>query len=967
MKKINRIFCIIGLTLLIVFNQSTKDGINHIKPIIVKKTVDLSAWDFAEHGIAVLNGEKETRHLVIKLNDGKKYLGIKIKNLIGVEGIYFNNKLINIGETVPYIDFFEMDEEKLEIIFKLPDEDYLNKAFRPIIYLGLQKDILQMDRKAYSLDLVVVIGILFIALHYLCIYLIRVKDKSILLSGVLFAVMGIHMLFSGENIILGLGANLSVAAIYKIQYFSGVSNFVMMLVWINSVGKSSELSIGTVGKRTVALVLIITLGILSTPYPFYMNYTDFVLVCLIGITISIFVRAVYVYIKAEKVISYEFIILTVGIGAMLSSLLLRTGYINTYTVPTVFNMIYLLSVILVGSSKCNRFYKYIEKTSHELVQMDYIRDDFLMQTSHELRTPLKGIASVVQFMLGKESTNLTASQKQQLELIHTILGRLNYLISDIEDLARLKNGQMQVDIGLVDMKANIELIRRVYEIEFQEKGIKFELVLRPCWVYGDENRIRQVLYNLVENALQNTSKGSVRMSAVRCKEQLIICVQDTGKGMTADRKKMVQDIINSKEETYSQLEYGAGIGLKISASLLKLMNGELRLDYSEPEKGTRFSFALPYADRMKQEDYLAGETTTDIINLSEMVKKEEEQSDGSHQILIITDTYQNKHILKNALDAKGYYVLQAYTEVDIMHFISSLKIDILILDIMPPAENGLEICHNIRKKYSSGELPILMTIPEKSSRIISLVFEAGANDFVMRPYEMDVVITRVENLISIKDTFQEALKNELAFLQAQIKPHFLYNVMNTIVSLCYSDSVKAAQLLLDLSKYLRLSFDINWSEMLIPLSRELQLIQAYVRIEKARFGERIQFYYKGDEQLNSYKIPALMIQPLVENAIRHGICKKEEGGQVILTIYQSQTHINIQIEDNGVGISEEQLTMIENNGLPHQGIGLLNIRKRLALYKHTKIEFESQEGEGTRIFIQLPFTLMGKWDTKDVK
>ena len=131
------------------------------------------------------------------------------------------------------------------------------------------------------------------------------------------------------------------------------------------------------------------------------------------------------------------------------------------------------------------------------------------------------------------------------------------------------------------------------------------------------------------------------------------------------------------------------------------------------------------------------------------------------------------------------------------------------------------------------------------------------------------------NIMMIMRAHEEATRNELAFLQAQIKPHFLYNTLNTIVSLSYTNKEIANNLLVNLSKYLRLVFDVNPESMMVPLEREIELIENYVEIEKARFGELIHVEYDIDPILKQMEMPSFCLQPLVENAIKHGLYEKK--------------------------------------------------------------------------------------------
>ncbi|WP_069997191.1 hybrid sensor histidine kinase/response regulator [Cellulosilyticum sp. I15G10I2] len=821
------------------------------------------------------------------------------------------------------------------------------------------KDNMSFDYVLYGLDVAGVVSVLMLACYYLGIYFTRLKEKHFLISSFLLGSIGLNILFSGEKIIFKIYTHLSPILAYKIQGVLSVINGLLLILFIK-VQKSPVLALKIYRYIIISLIMG-CLIIFIIPYQHYTAY----LIGLLGYTLIlifyILIRLIFTNFNSNsaKLIQWKKTILIIVVASYLIVLMGKIGYLLCRIKMDYFVLIatslYVLSIAVLEERRLHQVYSDMKKISSHLIKVDRLRDEFLVKTSHELRSPLKGINSIVYFILEKQN-NLTLTQKEHLQLVRTIAERLHYLVTDIQDLTHLKNGKLQVNITSVDIKSNIELIRMVYEFEIQKKGIKFHVDLKPYWVYGDENRIRQVLYNLIENALNHTYQGIIQISGFRHEEYITIHVEDTGIGMSLETKNMVQKMLQNMEYDSQEAEYIQGLGLKISANLLKVMKGKLELKYSEKDKGTKFSFTLPYAGSGMQEEY----SVKKDVNVEDEVKNTNSEFDITElktkaSIIIMVENNHNRYILENALYAQGYRILQAYIESDVTRLIESPgKTDMIILDIMPPTANGLQICKKIRESYSSVELPILMTIPESSSRMVNLIFEAGANDFVRKPYEIDVVITRVKNLISIKHAFQEAVRNELAFLQAQIKPHFLYNAMSTIVSLCYSDSIKAANLLLDLSKYLRLSFDIDWSDMFIPLCRELELIDAYIRVEKARFGSRIYFHYEGEDALKMYKIPALMIQPLVENAIRHGICKKEEGGKVILTIKKSLQYMYIKVEDDGVGISKEKLEQISNNELINQGIGLLNIRKRLALYKNAQMEFSSKENVGTTVFIRLP-------------
>ena len=199
-------------------------------------------------------------------------------------------------------------------------------------------------------------------------------------------------------------------------------------------------------------------------------------------------------------------------------------------------------------------------------------------------------------------------------------------------------------------------------------------------------------------------------------------------------------------------------------------------------------------------------------------------------------------------------------------------------------------------------------------------------------------ISKVENLISL-------LKySELKALQSQINPHFLFNVLNTMTSLIRTNPEKAREVTIDLSKYLRYNLDNNLKS--VELIKELNQIDTYIKIEKARFGDKLNIIYDVDESLYNFQIPSLIIQPLVENSIKHGILKKRDKGFVKIIVKRIDKDIEVAIEDDGVGIEQ---TVIDNlDKKIEENIGLKNVHQRLKLLYGEGLNITKLE-QGTRI------------------
>ena len=182
-------------------------------------------------------------------------------------------------------------------------------------------------------------------------------------------------------------------------------------------------------------------------------------------------------------------------------------------------------------------------------------------------------------------------------------------------------------------------------------------------------------------------------------------------------------------------------------------------------------------------------------------------------------------------------------------------------------------------------------------------------------------ISKIENLKSL------VKYSEIKALQSQINPHFLFNVLNTMAALIRINPEKAREVTIDLSKYLRYNLDNNLKS--VELINELNQVDTYIKIEKARFGEKINIKYDINENLYNFKIPSLIIQPLVENSIKHGILKKSEKGNILLQIKKIGKDIEVIIEDDGIGIKQKIIDSLDSK--IEENIGLKNVHQRLKL------------------------------------
>jgi len=257
---------------------------------------------------------------------------------------------------------------------------------------------------------------------------------------------------------------------------------------------------------------------------------------------------------------------------------------------------------------------------------------------------------------------------------------------------------------------------------------------------------------------------------------------------------------------------------------------------------------------------------------------------------------------------------------------------------------------------------------KKSGNIVGALKLYGNKDVFLSDTDLQIALglanlfsTQLE-LEDIQLKTQLLAQAEIKRLQSQIKPHFLFNSLNTITSFCRTNPEKARELLVDLSSYLRKSLK-NHKDF-VTVADELQQIKSYLAIKKARFGARIKVSIDMESGCEEWPIPPLIIQPLVENAVRHGIAVKEDGGSLQVMVSKLDSELHVSVQDDGVGMNKKQSEDIfRKNNLEYssEGIGLKNINQRMEqIYgPQYKMVIDSQPESGTIVNLRIPMASSG--------
>lgn len=262
-------------------------------------------------------------------------------------------------------------------------------------------------------------------------------------------------------------------------------------------------------------------------------------------------------------------------------------------------------------------------------------------------------------------------------------------------------------------------------------------------------------------------------------------------------------------------------------------------------------------------------------------------------------------------------------------------------------------------------------IPELKENIKTEEFRILTSTFVKMTLSIKEYINELNAKVDLERKLKvEELNNErnrlllkeaeLMLLQSQVNPHFMFNTLNTIAKIAYTeDAERTASMIEAMSKLLR--YSLRSLKKVVTLEEEISSMEEYIYIQRTRFGDRLKFIKEIDSRVLNIEIPCLTIQPLVENAVIHGIENKEEGGWVKLSCFMKDEYIIITIKDNGVGMSQKTLQdIINKRRTPNEGhttgLGVNNVRERLELMygRNDVFEIFSEEGVGTEVRIKLP-------------
>ncbi len=409
-----------------------------------------------------------------------------------------------------------------------------------------------------------------------------------------------------------------------------------------------------------------------------------------------------------------------------------------------------------------------QQISQRLRQVDRLKDEFLANTSHELRTPLYGITGLAESLIDGARGHLPEAVQADLSMVAASGRRLSHLVNDILDFSKLRHKNLELRRAPVDLKAIAEVVLTLARPLVGTKDLELINAVPadlPA-ADADEDRLQQILHNLVGNAIKFTESGRVEVSASVRDSMLDVQVADTGIGIPEAHQERIFDAFEQADASVEREYGGTGLGLAVTRQLVEHHGGTISLA-STVGVGSTFAFSLPTAAEpalrapaevgstatsrssdarslnLEEADGLAGPAIgsqlTDLIQAPE----------GSLHILIVDDEPIIRQVLANQLGAQGFRTTPAGSGAEALRLLAERTFDLVILDVMMPRMSGFEVCRKLRERHSLDELPVIFLTAKNLPEDLVVGLAAGANDYLPKPVSKRELLARVQTHVAL--------------------------------------------------------------------------------------------------------------------------------------------------------------------------------------------------------------------------
>ncbi|MBD2204015.1 response regulator [Calothrix sp. FACHB-1219] len=449
------------------------------------------------------------------------------------------------------------------------------------------------------------------------------------------------------------------------------------------------------------------------------------------------------------------------------------------------------------------------------------KSEFLANMSHELRTPLNGILGYAQIL--QASKSLSDKQQKGINIINQCASHLLTLINDILDLSKIEARKMELYPTSFHFPSFLQAVSEICRIKAEQKGISFVYQpdgLLPIGIHADEKRLRQVLINLLGNAIKFTEKGSVTFT-VKIQQiknayqdesstyQIRFMVEDTGVGMTSEQLEKIflpfEQVGNVKKQSE-----GTGLGLAISQKIVAMMGGTIEVE-SQPEKGSIFWFDAEISESREWADKSKVSQQGTIISFQGEKRK----------ILVVDDRWENRSVLVNLLEPIGFEIVEAKDGQEGLEKIAESIPNLIITDVSMPGMNGLEMIQHLRNSPDWSHLKIIVSSASVFDSDKQKSLDAGGDDFLPKPVQASELFEKLQTYLELEWIYDDNDTNSPITQEVVLPP---IDELQKLYELALKGRIKAIQNQLSQIEKIDTKFR--------PFVQELQQLAQSFQIEK---------------------------------------------------------------------------------------------------------------------------------------
>jgi len=614
--------------------------------------------------------------------------------LIASNGQVGKNEQESVPHWRPLIKPFKISRDTMEVVIRISNFHHSKGGLIIPPVLGTEAQLSQSREMLIGIDLLLTGALIMGGMFFIGLFIFGRHNKAVLYFSLFCLVYSYRIIGTGEYFLHEMIPHVSWQITTRLEYITLFLSPFFFMLFIQAVYPKEVNKIAANILKGISLLLVVVTIFLSSRVftnlilPFF-----FVLFAYLFYGTFVFVLAAY---RRRAGSRYAIFSIVVVFGVFAMQILNYMGMMPSY--PYIYFLGYLLFFFLQSLILSYRFAYYFKQAKIKAEEGAKAKSEFLATMSHEIRTPMNGVIGMTGLL---KSTPLTKEQLDYVETIRISGDNLLTVINDILDYSKIEQGKMELDLQRMNIIETVEDVVTLLSSTAAKKHL--ELLLKvspnvPRFIVSDPHRLKQVLVNLINNAIKFTLEGEILLSvALKYREgrqlELEFAVKDTGIGIPKDKQDRLFQSFSQVDASIARRFEGTGLGLAISKQLVSLMGGEIGVE-SEVNKGSTFYFSIQTEEDANQHDELE-----ELTNATTFAGK---------RVLVLDDNETNLRIMKKQLSLWGFKVSVFHQPEEAIQNLRNDDYDLAIIDMQMPDTTGIIVARRIRGLERNADLHLIL-------------------------------------------------------------------------------------------------------------------------------------------------------------------------------------------------------------------------------------------------------------------